>query len=158
MIIPQKSFMRLAIEQANQAKAAGDYAIGAVVVQNDVVLSSAMNRSKLDENPTSHAETLAITAACAIQKTRHLQGAVLYTTHEPCTMCASVAVWATLSGVVFGARYQDMKEYQARSANEHYLWRTIDISCEEVFQKSHEHIELVKDFMRGECLQLFHSD
>lgn len=79
------------------------------------------NRSKRDENPIAHAETLAIIEASKILKKRHLKNCILYTTHEPCPMCASVAVFARLKGVVYGARYQDMKEYKKKNVNTNYL-------------------------------------
>lgn len=72
-------------------------------------------------------------------------------------MCASVAVWAKLAGIVYGARIEDMTEYAKTNGNEQYLWRTIAVSCEEIVAKSTEKILIVKDFMRDECMKLFHS-
>lgn len=149
--------MELAIEEARKARQEGDYAVGAVLVNGDKVIAAASNRSKRDESPIAHAETLAIIKGCDIAKNRHLQGCVLYTTHEPCPMCASVVVWAKLQGVVYGARYQDMKDYREKNGNSQYLWRTIGISCSEIFQKSTEKVELVEDYMRQECTNLFHN-
>ncbi len=154
---PNKEFMREAIRQAKLAESGGDYAIGAVLVKNDEVISSCANRSKRDENPIAHAETLAIIEASERLGSRHLPDCVLYTTHEPCPMCASVAVWARLKGIVYGARIEDMKNYRAAMGNEHYLWRTIEIPCEEIIIKSTEKIEIIKDFMRDDCIALFHS-
>ncbi len=73
-------------------------------------------------------------------------------------MCASVIVWAQLKGVVYGASYQDMKEYRKKHANHKYLWRTIHIPCREIFRKSTEKIKYAKDFMRKECVALFHNE
>ncbi len=157
MIKPEKKFMRLAIEAAKTAHRQGDYAVGAVLVRRNKILAICSNRSKRDESPIAHAETLAIIKGSKILKSRHLKGCVLYATHEPCPMCASVIVWAKLKGVVYGARCQDMKEYRKRHANHNYLWRTIHIPCSEVFRKSTEKIDLTKDFMRKECIKLFHN-
>jgi len=149
--------MRLAIKEAEAARRLGDYAVGATLVKGNKILAICSNRTKRDESPIAHAETLAIVKGSKILKNRHLYGCVLYTTHEPCPMCASVIVWARLKGVVYGARYQDMNEYRKKHANRHYLWRTIHIPCREVFRKSTEKIELVGDFMRKDCVTLFHN-
>ncbi len=150
--------MRLAIKEAERARRQGDYAVGAVLVKGSRVIASSSNRSKRDESPIAHAEMLAVIKGSKILASRHLPECVLYTTHEPCPMCASVVVWARLRGVVYGARYQDMQQYGKKHANHQYLWRTIHISCQEIFSKSNEKIELVTDFMRQECTALFHND
>ena len=153
---PKKEYMQLAIAEAKKAQEEGDYAIGAVLVREDEVIAVANNRSFRDESPIAHAETLAILKASEKLGRRHMPELVLYTTHEPCTMCASVAVWAKLRGVVYGARYQDMLEYRNSNQNGEHHWRTMTISCEEVFTKSPEEVFLVRDFMREECRELFH--
>jgi len=150
--------MKIAIKEAEIARQHGDYAVGAVLVKGNKILAACSNRSKRDESPIAHAETLAIIKGSQIFKSRHLKDCVLYATHEPCPMCASVIVWAKLKGVVYGARYQDMKEYRKKYANHHYLWRTIHIPCREVIRKSTEKIELIENFMREECVRLFHND
>lgn len=158
MIKPKKKFMQLAIKEAEAARHQGDYAVGAVLVKGNKILAICSNRSKRDESPIAHAETLAIIEVSEILKKRHLEDCVLYCTHEPCPMCASVIVWARLKGIVYGARYQDMKRYREKNANHHYLWRTIDIPSKEIFTKSTEKIETIKDFMRKECVALFHNE
>lgn len=150
--------MELAIKEAELARRQGDYAVGAVLVKGSKVLAACSNRSKRDESPIAHAEMLAILEGSKILKSRHLKNCILYATHEPCPMCASVIVWARLKGIVYGASYQDMKKYREKNANDNYLWRTINISCQEVFTKSTEKIELVRDFMRKECVELFHNE
>ncbi|OGZ34251.1 MAG: hypothetical protein A2174_03565 [Candidatus Portnoybacteria bacterium RBG_13_41_18] len=155
MIKPKKRFMKLAIKEAKRAATEGDYAVGAVLVKGNKVISVCSNRSKRDEDPIAHAETLAIIKGSRFFKQRHLDNCVLYCTHEPCPMCASVIVWARLKGIVYGARYQDMKKYRKKHANHRYLWRTIDIPCLSIFKKSTERVEVVKDFLREECLKLF---
>lgn len=149
--------MQLAINEAEKARQRGDYGVGAVLVKGNKILAICSNRSKRDESPIAHAETLAIMKASKILKSRHLEDCILYATHEPCPMCASVIVWARLKGVVYGARYQDMKDYRKKHANHSYLWRTIHIPCREIFRKSTEKIEWVQDFMREECIKLFHN-
>ena len=149
--------MELAIKEAQLAQQHGDYAVGAVLARGNEVIAKSGNRSKRDESPIAHAETLAIIKASRFLKRRHLENCVLYCTHEPCPMCASVIVWARLKGVVYGARYQDMKKYRKLNGNRHYLWRTIDIPSRQIFEKSTEKIEVIKDFLRDTCLKLFHN-
>lgn len=149
--------MQLAIHEAEKARRSGDYAVGAVLVKGGRVLARASNRSKRDQNPIAHAETLAILAVTKNFKRRHLPGVILYSTHEPCPMCAAVIVFARLRGVIYGARFADMKKYRLQRGNHSWLWRTIDIAAGEVFRKSTEQIEVVSDFLRKECTQLFHN-
>ena len=148
--------MLAAIEQAKLAKETGDYAIGAVIVKGGEVVVARCNRSKSEENPVNHAEALAIIEACKIFETRHPKDCILYTTHKPCPMCASLAVWAKLKGIIYGARVADMAEFRVNNQSDRYLWRTIDIPLEEVVNRSTEKIEIVRDFMREECIKLFH--
>lgn len=156
MIKPKKKFMEMAIKEAELAQRQGDYAVGAILVKGNRVIAVCSNRSKRDESPIAYAETLAVMKASKILKSRHLEGCILYCTHEPCPMCASVIVWARLKGIVYGAQYQDMKKYRKQHANHHYLWWTIDIPSKEIFVKSTEKIEVVKNFMRKEYIELFH--
>lgn len=157
MIRADEKIMRLAIEEAELARKKGDYAVGAVLVKGKNIIAVASNRSKRDKNPVAHAETLAIMEGSRKLKSRHLKNCILYCTHEPCPMCASVIVWTRLRGVIYGARYQDMKKYRDNSSNRKWLWRTIDIPCKEIFSKSTEKIEVVSDFLRKECVCLFHN-
>ncbi len=157
MLKPQKKFMERAIREAKAAKRMGDYAIGAVMARGNRIISSASNRSIRDENPIGHAETLAILQASKVLKRRHMSDCVLYTTHEPCPMCSSAAVWAKLNGIVYGSRVSDMNDHGKNHGNQRYSWRTIKISSKEIVKKSPGKIEIVKDFMRDECKKLFHS-
>src|SRR5947208_3242593 len=100
---PQEQFMRLAIAEAQAAKAGGDYSIGACVVRDGMLLAASGNRIKIECDPTQHAEVAAIRLACASLRTRHIEGAVLYCTAEPCPMCASAAIWARMAGIVSGS-------------------------------------------------------
>jgi len=158
MIKADKKFMQLAIKEAEKARQQGDYAVGAVLVKGNNIVAACSNRSKRDESPIAHAEVLAIVAGSQKLKTRHLSNCILYCTHEPCPMCAAVAVWARLKGVVYGARISDMKKYQKSNANGKYLWRSINISFEKVIKSSTEPVAIVKDFMRPECIKLFHNE
>jgi len=157
MIQPKKEFMQEAIKQAVSSRDAGDYAVGAVLVQGDKIIAASSNRSRRDQSPVAHAEALVIIEGSKILKNRHLADCILYATHEPCPMCASLIVWAKIKGVVYGAEIADMKKYQTEHPSQDYLWRTIDIPMEEIIKKSPEKVEVVKNFMWNECVELFHS-
>lgn len=88
---------------AREAATAGEVPVGAVVVHRDEVVGSGSNRTLRDNDPTAHAEMLAIrSASCALDRWR-LDGCTLYVTLEPCAMCAGAIVLARVDRVVFGA-------------------------------------------------------
>jgi tRNA(adenine34) deaminase len=77
--------------------------VGAVVVRDGIAISRAGNRTVRDQDPTAHAEVLALRAAAMVLGTWRLTDCVLYVTLEPCAMCAGASVLARVQGVVFGA-------------------------------------------------------
>jgi tRNA(adenine34) deaminase len=96
--------MRLAIEQARVAAAAGDVPVGAVVVDpSGVVVGRGHNRREATGDPTAHAEILAIRDASRARATWRLDDLTLLVTLEPCTMCAGAIVLARLPRVVYAA-------------------------------------------------------
>ena len=98
-----EELMRMAIAEAKLAEEHGDIPIGAIVVLNDEVLSSRHNERELQNDPTAHAEMLAIQDAAKALGTSRLDGAILVSTLEPCPMCAGAALLARVSKVIFGA-------------------------------------------------------
>ena len=98
-----EELMRMAIAEAKLAEEHGDIPIGAIVVLNDEVLSSRHNERELQNDPTAHAEMLAIRDAAKALGTSRLDGAILVSTLEPCPMCAGAALLARVSQVIFGA-------------------------------------------------------
>jgi tRNA(adenine34) deaminase len=95
--------MLAALDEAQLASDAGDVPVGAVMVQNGRVLSRAANRTVRDQDPTAHAEMLAIRAASAALGRWRLDDCTLYVTLEPCAMCAGAIVLARVARVVIGA-------------------------------------------------------
>lgn len=96
-------FMRLAIREAARAREEGDVPIGAVVVRGGEVIAAGRNERELREDPTAHAEVMALReAASAVGSWRVLE-ATLYVTLEPCAMCAGAIVLARVPRVVYGA-------------------------------------------------------
>jgi tRNA(adenine34) deaminase len=97
-------YMRQAMALAEEAQAAGEVPVGAVIVMAGQVIGSGRNSPIAGHDPTAHAEMLAIRAACARIGNYRLEGAVLYSTLEPCVMCAGALVAARVSTLFFAAR------------------------------------------------------
>lgn len=97
------TWMRAALELAREAERGGDVPIGAVIVQGDAIIARAANRTVRNQDPTAHAEVLAIREAASKLKSWRLSGCSLYVTLEPCAMCAGAIVLARLDLLVFGA-------------------------------------------------------
>ena len=96
--------MSMALDLARKAEAAGEVPVGAVIVMGDEVVGRGRNASIGRSDPTAHAEILALREACAAAGNYRLEGATLYTTLEPCVMCAGALVAARIAKLVFGAR------------------------------------------------------
>jgi tRNA(adenine34) deaminase len=96
-------FMRLALEAARAARAAGEVPVGAALVQGDTVVAVAANRPIAGHDPTAHAEIEALRAGGRALGGYRLSGTTLYVTLEPCVMCASAIVHARVARLVFGA-------------------------------------------------------
>ena len=96
--------MALALEEARAALDHGDVPIGALVVVDGQVVARRHNERELTQDPTAHAEVLALRDAAAARGSWRLDDATLVVTLEPCAMCAGAAVNARIGRVVFGAR------------------------------------------------------
>ena len=95
--------MDVALELAEQAAAAGEAPVGAVVVENGVILAAERNRMRDLRDPTAHAELLAIREALQKRGTGRLDGCDLYVTLEPCAMCAGAIAHARVRRIVYAA-------------------------------------------------------
>lgn len=95
--------MGRALEMARTAEAHGDVPIGCVIVRGDHEIAVAGNERELRQDPTAHAEILALRDASRASGSWRLEGCTLYVTLEPCAMCAGAMVLARLDRVVFGA-------------------------------------------------------
>ncbi len=98
-----RSWMRLALEQAAAAAAAGELPVGAVVVSGGELLAAAHNRTREENDPSAHAELLALRAAATKSGDWRLAGATMYVTLEPCPMCFGAIMQTRLTRVVYGA-------------------------------------------------------
>ncbi|MEH2182191.1 nucleoside deaminase [Nostoc sp.] len=137
-----EDFMRLALAEAKE----GDAPYGAVIVKDNEVVAVAHNTVMRNNDPSAHAEINAIRSLTAKLKNPSLEGYSIYTTGEPCPMCATACVWSGLSEIVYGASIQDLINVNQSQ---------ISISCEEVIDKSFREIKVTKDVLKNECLELF---
>ena len=96
-------YMKEAFKQAQLAFEQGEVPIGAVVVANNRIIARAHNQVELLNDPTAHAEILAITAAAEALGNKYLEDCTLYVTLEPCTMCAGALNWAHIDTIYYGA-------------------------------------------------------
>ena len=98
-----RAFMEFALAAARDAAAAGEVPVGAVMVRGGEIIARTANRTVRDQDPTAHAEILALREASRVTGRWRLNDCTLYVTLEPCAMCAGALVLARLERVVFGA-------------------------------------------------------
>jgi len=137
-----EDFMRLALAEAKQ----GDSPYGAVIVKDNVVVAQAHNTVRRDSDPSAHAEINVIRSLTNKIKSPSLAGYSIYTTGEPCPMCATACVWTGVAEIIYGASIQDLIAINQSQ---------IDISCEEIIAKSFRKIPVIKGVLRDDCLELF---
>ncbi|WP_206811294.1 tRNA adenosine(34) deaminase TadA [Paradesulfitobacterium ferrireducens] len=136
-----QDWMRLAFEQAQIAFELGEVPIGAVVVQDGKVISSAHNEKEQRQDPTAHAEILAIQRAVEVLGSWRLSDATLYVTLEPCPMCAGAIIQARLQRLVYGAA--DLKGGAVGS-----VMNVLDIN------RWNHRAEVIAGVMEAECSQI----
>ncbi len=100
---PTTDPMAAALDQARAAADRGEVPVGAVIVKDGHVIAAAGNRPRALNDPTAHAELLAIRRACDALGDERLSGCDLYVTLEPCTMCAAAISFARIRRLYFGA-------------------------------------------------------
>jgi tRNA(adenine34) deaminase len=99
-----EQWMRLALAQAAEAMKLGEVPVGAVAVFNGEIIGAGYNRKESDQDPTAHAEMIALRQAAERLQSWRLIGVTLYCTLEPCPMCAGAMIQARLSRLVYGAK------------------------------------------------------
>ncbi|MBE6411473.1 MAG: nucleoside deaminase [Opitutales bacterium] len=134
-------FMKLAYNQALKAWKLGEVPVGAVIEYGGEVIAQAHNTVEQSQDPTAHAEILAITQASAKIGDWRLNGATLYVTKEPCPMCSGASIMARLSRVVYAV--PDSKMGFLGGA----------LSTHEVPTLNH-HLQITQGILQDECLEL----
>jgi tRNA(Arg) A34 adenosine deaminase TadA len=97
------AWMELALEQAALAASAGEVPVGALVIKDGEIIGRGHNRNLLDDDPTAHAEIVALRQAAARLGNHRLTGCVMVATIEPCSMCAGALIHARIARLIYGA-------------------------------------------------------
>ena len=124
--------MELAIAEAKRAGDRGDYPIGAVITRligrREVVIASAGNRVKTSGSSIKHVELEPLKYVSSGYG-RYLPDFILYSTHEPCAMCAGACVWSRIGAVVYGVSQEDIAAFGRTRGTNDYKWRACLIPC-----------------------------
>lgn len=139
-----EQFMAEALIEAKK----GDLPYGAVIVKNQQIVIRSYNTAQTDNDVSAHGELNALRAFTKQYgySLDALSGYTLYTTCEPCPMCAAACVWAGVSQVVFGAFTKQLIDLGSPQ---------IDISCKTIAEKSFQNIDVIGGILADECLELF---
>ena len=135
-------FAREAIELARRARAAGDHPFGALLVVDGDVVASAQNTVHTDRDPTAHAETNLIARAIRELSLEQIRRSVLYTSCEPCAMCAGTMYWAGVRSIVYALSANEL----AKLAGGSFL-----VPCRELFARAVEPITVVGPLLQDEA-------
>ncbi|MGQ4646423.1 deaminase [Lyngbya aestuarii] len=140
-----EEFMKVALSEAKQ----GDMPYGAVLVKDHKIVAQAHNSTQTDNDVSAHAEINVLRSFTTQAKSYSLdvlKGYTLYTTCEPCPMCAAACVWSGVTEIVFGASTKELMELGSEQ---------IDLTCEDVIAKGFQRIKVTKGILAEECLELF---
>jgi tRNA(adenine34) deaminase len=108
-------YMKLALREAQKAFEAEEVPVGAIIVQNERIIARGNNQVERLNDPTAHAEILALTSAFNFLGSKYLPEATIYITVEPCLMCAGALYWSKIARVVYGAS-DEKNGYSSKSA------------------------------------------
>jgi tRNA(adenine34) deaminase len=131
-------FMRQALMQAQKAFEEDEVPIGAVVVINNKIIARGYNQVERLNDPTAHAEMIALTSAFNYLGSKYLPDATLYVTIEPCLMCAGAMYWSKIGRIVYGS--PDEKNGYLHTTKENSPF--------------HPKTELIKGVLQEECAEL----
>lgn len=131
-------FMMQALKEAKKAYEEGEIPIGAVVVLNDKIIARGHNMTERLNDPTAHAEMIALTSAFSTLGGKYLTGAAIYITVEPCLMCSGALYWSKIKRVIYGAG--DEKNGYRKTVNGNWPF--------------HPKTELVHGILKDDCAKL----
>ncbi|AFY58384.1 cytosine/adenosine deaminase [Rivularia sp. PCC 7116] len=138
-----EEIMQMAIAEAEKSETP----FGAVIVKDNEIVEKAGNTVESDADPSCHAEVNVLRKLTKRLKTAALEsGYTLYSTCEPCAMCAATIFWAGVSEIVYGAGASDFED--------DYNPNMINMSCEEVITKSPASIKIKSGILKEECKKL----
>ncbi|MFA6473370.1 MAG: nucleoside deaminase [Patescibacteria group bacterium] len=142
---PEETFMNLAIQEAQIAKAGGDFPFGAVITHHGKVIASGHAENNAKGDATAHAEMQALRKACTLLGTHNLRDCTIYSTHEPCIMCAAAIFQAKIPKVFFGATREDLP----------WLMRARKVRIDDLAKDSNFSIQIVQGILKDKVLELF---
>ncbi|MBS1655381.1 MAG: nucleoside deaminase [Bacteroidetes bacterium] len=131
-------YMMQALKEARKAFDEGEVPVGAIVLLHDKIIARGYNQVEKLNDPTAHAEIIALTSAFNFLGAKYLPEATLYVTVEPCLMCAGALYWSKIGHIVYGA--DDEKNGYKKTADSNWPF--------------HPKTELVKGVLKEECAQL----
>jgi tRNA(Arg) A34 adenosine deaminase TadA len=135
-------FVRESIDLARRARAAGNHPFGALLVLDGAVVLTAQNTVATDRDPTAHAETNLVAAAVRQMSPDEIRRSVLYTSCEPCAMCAGKMYWAGIRSVVFALSSDEL----AVLAGGDFL-----VPCRDLFARASEPVRVVGPLLIDEA-------
>ena len=140
------AYMSVALQEAHRSKSEGNKGYGAAVVYDRQIIGQAHDTAITEHDPSLHAEMNAIRQAVKAKGDADLCGAILFSTCEPCPMCASLAVWANLTSIVYGISIEETAQL-GRSR--------IQISADEIIARSPCSVEVIGNVLHDECKMLY---
>lgn len=141
-----EQWMRRAIERARAGIASGQSPFGAVIVREGRAVGEGHNEVWKRTDPTAHAEVVCIQDGARALRTIDLSGCVMYTTTEPCPMCAAAIHWSKLDAVYFGASIADA---QAAGFTE------LTVSIDDLYRRGGSRVRAIPGVLGAECAALF---
>jgi len=142
-------FLRRAIELAREARNDGRHPFGSLIVNaiGEVVVEARNNAVRPKGDPTQHAETVACSAAAKLLSEQELAGCTLYTSTEPCAMCAGAIYWIGVGRVVFALSEKGLFEFTGNDKEN----PTLDLPCREVFGRGQREIVVIGPLLEEEA-------
>lgn len=138
-------FMRKAIAISKKSVENGGGPFGAVVVKDGVMIAASNNRVTLNNDPTAHAEVMAIRKACKKLNTFDLTGCVLYASCEPCPMCLSAMYWAHIDHYFYANQKEDAKSI---GFDDQFIYEELDKPVSKRFMPREQ-------ILRDEAMEVF---
>lgn len=150
--LDHEAFLRLAFNVARRAREGGDHPFGSILVASDgtVLMEQGNGYTAEGRDMTAHAERLLATRASKAHPPDFLAGCTLYTSAEPCAMCAGAIYWAGIGRVVFGQSERDLKLQTGAHAEN----PTLDLPCRTVFAAGQRDIEVIGPLLAEESAAL----
>ena len=151
MLLDHQAYLRKTFDVARRARAAGNHPFGAILVGPEgKVLMEQENAYLPGRDMTGHAERVLMTRASTSYDPKFLAGCTLYSSAEPCAMCAGAAYWAGIGRVVYALSEHDLKQL----TGDHPENPTLDLPCRQVFAAGQRRVEVIGPLLSGEAALL----